>query len=110
MLKVKGSIWIENNDGAFIGNGRILLLERIKKYGSITVAAKSMRMSYRQAWELVSSMNRQSGKALVETFSGGAGGGGAKVTKEGERFIESYRGLQDRFHKFNEEESKKLSY
>lgn len=110
MLKIKGSIWIENNNEAFIGSGRILLLERIKKFGSITLAAKSIKMSYRQAWELINSMNKQSKYPLVETSSGGAGGGGTKITKAGEETIQQFRSLQERFHKFNEEETKKLKF
>ena len=108
MYKVKGSIWVEKDDGAFIGAGRVKLLEGIKKYGSITVTAKSMKMSYRQAWELIDSMNKQSKKPLVETTSGGKGGGGTKITKEGERIIDLYKNLNDRFYKFNQEESNKL--
>lgn len=33
MYKVKGSIWIENNNGTFMGYGRAQLLEGIKRYG-----------------------------------------------------------------------------
>ncbi|MBI2272056.1 MAG: LysR family transcriptional regulator [Bacteroidetes bacterium] len=108
MFAVKGSIWIESNKGAFIGMGRIILLEKIKEHGSITVAAKSMKMSYRQAWELVDSMNKLSKYPLVIKSSGGTGGGGTKVTKEGEKIIDLFTDLNKRFHKFNEEESKKL--
>lgn len=110
MYKIKGSIWIENNDEAFIGSGRILLLERIKKFGSITMAAQSIKMSYRQAWELINSMNKQSKYPLVETTSGGVGGGGTKITKAGEEMINQFRSLQDRFHEFNDGESKKLNF
>lgn len=110
MYKIKGSIWIENDNGAFVGSGRILLLEKIKKMGSITVAAKSMKMSYRHAWELINSMNKQAKYPLVETTSGGAGGGGTKITKEGEEAIRFYRDLEEKFHKFNEEESKKIKF
>jgi molybdate transport system regulatory protein len=108
MYVIKGNIWIENNDIAFIGVGRVMLLERIKEYGSITVAAKSMKMSYRQAWELVDSMNKQSKKPLVETVSGGAGGGGSKITKEAEKAINLFKNLNERFHQFNEQETKKI--
>ena len=31
MYKVKGSIWVEKDNGAFIGAGRVKLLEGIKK-------------------------------------------------------------------------------
>lgn len=108
MYTVKGSIWIESENGTFIGIGRIMLLERIKKYGSITVAAKSMKMSYRHAWELIDSMNKQAKKALIETASGGIGGGGTLVTNEGDRIIKEFWKLHERFIKFSEKESNKL--
>lgn len=108
MYKIKGTVWIEGENGAFIGAGRVMLLEKVKEFGSITEASKSMKMSYRQAWELINSMNKQSKSPLVVTTSGGIGGGGSKVTKEGEKSIEFFRDLQERFHKFNEEESKRI--
>ena len=108
MYKIKGNIWIEGDSGAFIGLGRVVLLEGIKKHGSITSAAKAMKMSYRQAWELVSSMNKQARKVLVETVSGGAGGGGTKITPEGEKAIKLFRDLNKRFVEFSEKESKDL--
>ena len=99
-----GRIWIEGKDGAFLGRGRIELLERIRQYGSITEAAKSLGMSYRHAWELVDSMTRQSRTPLVETATGGKGGGGARVTDAGEQAIAYFRKLDEKFRKFLEKE------
>ena len=99
-----GRIWIEGKDGAFLGRGRIELLELIRQYGSITEAAKSLGMSYRHAWELVDSMTRQSRTPLVETATGGKGGGGARVTDAGEQAIAYFRKLDERFRKFLEKE------
>ena len=107
-MKVMGNIWIEGKHGAFIGVGRMKLLERIKEHGSITVAARSMKMSYRQAWELVDSMNRESSKPLVVTAAGGIGGGGTVVTTEGEKAIKHYKQLFARFEKFTDKETTKL--
>jgi len=98
--KVKGRIWIETEKGAYFGSGRITLLERIKEFGSITVAAKSMKMSYRQAWEQVESMNKQVEKPLVIKNSGGLGGGGTQLTKEGERVISLYNNVSEQFLEF----------
>jgi molybdate transport system regulatory protein len=53
--ELKGRLWIEGKDGTFHGYGRVMLLERIRQYGSNTEAAKSMNMLYRHAWELVES-------------------------------------------------------
>lgn len=98
--KVKGRIWIETEKGAYFGSGRITLLERIKEFGSITVAAKSMKMSYRQAWEQVESMNKQVEKPLVIKNSGGLGGGGTQLTKEGEKVIDLYNNVSEQFLEF----------
>ena len=108
MYKVKGNIWIEGEKGAFIGVGRMKLLERVNKLGSITKAARSMKMSYRQAWELIDSMNRQSKKSLIKTSVGGVGGGGTIVTREGEKIINCYKDLLDRFKMFSSKETENL--
>jgi len=88
---VRGHIWIEGPEGVFIGWGRVNLLEQIRKNGSITKAAKSMKMAYRHAWDLVDSMNRQSRHPFVQVVAGGKGGGGARVTEEGDRAIRIFR-------------------
>ncbi|HWR57877.1 MAG TPA: ModE family transcriptional regulator [Thermodesulfovibrionales bacterium] len=105
----KGRIWIDGKEGTFLGYGRIVLLERIKKYGSITRAAKSMEMSYRHAWELVDSMNRQAPKPFVETAAGGKGGGGTILTEEGEKAVSLFWKFYGDFQDFLKHEEKNLS-
>jgi len=102
-----GRIWIDGDEGTFLGYGRIVLLERIREHGSITKAAKSMAMSYRHAWELVDSMNRQSPKPLVEAATGGKDGGGAYLTKEGERAIVLFWELYADFQTYIKMQQKK---
>jgi molybdate transport system regulatory protein len=41
--KVKSRIWIEGEEGMFLGNGRVKLLKAIDETGSLTKAAKSMK-------------------------------------------------------------------
>lgn len=91
-----------------MGYGRIILLERIRECGSITKAAKSMEMSYRNAWELVDSMNKQSSRQLVETATGGSGGGGAILTDEGEKAIKLFWEFHEDFQNFLRREENKL--
>lgn len=107
-LKVTGRVWIETPKGTFAGAGRIALLERIKEYGSITDAAKSMKMSYRQAWEQIDAMNKQTEHPLVIKVSGGAGGGGSIITREGEKVIKMYNQLVKNFDAFVKKEEKKI--
>ena len=105
---VRGRVWIDGPEGTFIGNGRAVLLERIIEHGSITRAAKSMDMAYRHAWDLVDSMNRQSKEPFVEVVTGGKGGGGARVTKTGERAIKTFWLFHKALQAFLAREQKKL--
>ena len=104
----RGRIWIDGKEGTFLGYGRIVLLERIREHGSITKAAKSMEMSYRNAWELVDSMNTQASRPLVEAATGGSGGGGAILTDEGEKAIKLFWEFHEDFQNFLMHEEQKL--
>tara|TARA_B100000315_G_scaffold150307_1_gene139002 strand:- start:10779 stop:11201 length:423 start_codon:yes stop_codon:yes gene_type:complete len=106
---INGRIWISEKEETFLGYGRVVLLERIKDYGSITKAAKSMGMSYRNAWELVASMNKLSEKPLVDRFTGGKGGGGTILTKHGEKAITLFWKLRSDLLSFFEKRKKELS-
>jgi molybdate transport system regulatory protein len=96
-FRMAGRIWVEMDGEIFLGWGRITLLERIRETGSISKAARSMGMGYRHAWALVDEMNRRSPVPLVAKATGGAGGGGSRVTEEGERAIEGFRSLVEDF-------------
>jgi molybdate transport system regulatory protein len=106
--KLCSRIWIESADGPFLGEGRIALLKHIKRYGSIVKAAKALKMSYRQAWQLVEDMNRISGKPLVERVTGGKGGGGTKLTAAGENAIDVFEKLDRRVKDLLKKESAAL--
>lgn len=106
---VRGRFWIASDEGTFLGTGRVILLERIKEHGSISAAARSMKMSYRQAWQLVHSMNTHSNNPLVNSSTGGKGGGGASLTETGERAIALFRELEKDMHAFMEQRSAEIA-
>jgi molybdate transport system regulatory protein len=80
--------------GGRIGPGKIALLEAISDAGSISGAARKMKMSYRKAWLLVEDMNLMLGQPVVETATGGGGGGGATLTAIGEQVIAIYHAIE----------------
>ncbi len=77
-----------------IGPGRADLLEAVSRSGSISAAARAMGMSYRRAWLLVEAMNSAFREPLVETLTGGEGGGGAHITDLGREVLRRYRAME----------------
>ena len=90
-IEINNRIWIEKDGLAFLGNGRISLLESIHEEGSINKAAKSLGMSYKRAWHMVDAMNTLSDEPLVERLTGGSGGGGTHLTLKGQQIIKEFR-------------------
>lgn len=69
---------------------RIALLKQIEQTGSISQGAKNAGISYKSAWDAINEMNQLSEHTLVERATGGKGGGGAIVTRYGQRLIQLY--------------------
>jgi molybdate transport system regulatory protein len=74
-----------------MGPGKADLLQAIGETGSISAAARRMKMSYRRAWLLVDTMNQCFDGPLVETATGGNHGGGAQITELGKEVLRRYR-------------------
>jgi molybdate transport system regulatory protein len=70
-----------------LGPGKLLLLENIDKYGSISAAGRAMNMSYRQAWSLVDQLNQAFKEPVVTSQTGGKSGGGAALTEFGKLLV-----------------------
>jgi len=78
-----------------LGPGKADLLRAIDDTGSISGAARRMRMSYRRAWLLVHTMNECFQSPLVEAEKGGSAGGGAKLTPRGREVLRLYQEVVD---------------
>lgn len=85
---------IKQGDEIAMGPGKADLLDAIASTGSISAAARSMKMSYRRAWLLVEVMNRNFREPLVRSAAGGPQGGGASVTEAGLLLLERYRAME----------------
>ena len=77
-----------------LGPGKIALLEAVQASGSISDAARKLKMSYCRAWLLVSSLNGAFDEPVTVAATGGKGGGGARVTVFGADLIAAYRALE----------------
>lgn len=87
---VKLSIRLDLPDGSRFGPGKASLLVAIQQTGSISGAATSLSMSYPRALRLVSEMNTQFKKPLIDKYQGGISRGGATLTDYGKKALELY--------------------
>lgn len=94
-IQILSRIWLTKGGKNYLGNGRIELLKHIQKEGSLLKASKKMFMSYKAAWDNLHQIKDLGGEELVISSSGGRGGGGTKLTPEGERAIEVFERLEN---------------
>src|SRR3954451_10521479 len=98
-LAIRSKIWIERGDNVVLSEWRVGLLEAIEAHGSLSRAAESLAVPYRTAWERVKSMEAELGVRLLESESGGASGGGSRLTPEARdlctRFRHVSNGIQE---------------
>jgi molybdate transport system regulatory protein len=78
-----------------IGPVQAALLEAIRVTGSISAAQRQIGASYPHAWKLVAAMNDVFAPPLVEPIRGGARGGGAVLTEQGRKVLDSFRRLEN---------------
>ncbi len=81
-------------DAITFGPGKIGLLRKVGEGHSISSAARALGMTYKRAWALVDTLNQGFGKPVVETSTGGKGGGGARLTPLGEELVAHYLALE----------------
>jgi len=88
------TIRIDISDDAWIGHGKIELLEAIADCGSISAAGRAMNMSYKRAWDLVEETNQIFGRDVVQRQVGGKHGGSTALTDFGKELIKRYRRIE----------------
>jgi molybdate transport system regulatory protein len=82
------------DDEVALGPGKADLLAGIAEHGSLVDAAADLGMSYMRAWKLVGIMNACFREPLVKLRRGGAGHGGAELTREGKAVLELYQRME----------------
>lgn len=101
-IELGGAVWMTVGGENLAGTSRMALLAQIAQSGSITQAAKAVKMSYKAAWDAIDTMNNLAGEPLVERVvggkGGGKGGGGTVLTRRGLQLVENFR-LIEREHR-----------
>ena len=93
-FSLESNLLLKKNTEDFLSLKRILLLENITIYGSISEAAKVSGISYKTAWSWIEKMNALAPKPLVQKISGGKGGGGTIVTAYAKELICLYEEVE----------------
>lgn len=83
---------------AALGPGRVQLLELIGETGSLRSAAAGMGMAYMTAWMHVRTLNRRFRSPVVVAKRGGKAGGGAVLTKMGQKVVALYHRMEAQSH------------
>ncbi|MGC9081289.1 TOBE domain-containing protein [Sulfurihydrogenibium sp.] len=106
--KVVAEVYLDVDKKGYLGKGRVLLLELIDKYGSISKAAKELGMSYKAAWDMIDAINNLSPYPVVESKSGGKGGGKTVLTEYGKKLIRDYKLIENLINKISQEITENL--
>jgi len=99
MIEVECHISIKKNGTCFLGPIKTDLLREIKQIGSLSGAAKKLKISYQHAWTMIDDMNNAAPEPLVLKQRGGANGGGAEISGYGEKILAEYYIIQDQIQK-----------
>ncbi|MHB0819175.1 TOBE domain-containing protein [Stutzerimonas stutzeri] len=108
-IELQGSVWLTVAGEKLGGEQRIALLAKIAECGSITQAAKAIKMSYKAAWDAIDAMNNLAGEPLMERVAGGKGGGGTRLTRRGEQLVENFRLIEREHLRFVEQLSRQAT-
>jgi molybdate transport system regulatory protein len=94
MADISVSFRVDFSPECAVGPGKIALLEHIGSTGSLSEAARRLKMSYRRAWLLLEDLNTSFQQPVAELSVGGRGGGGASLTSFGTDLVTAYRSLE----------------
>ena len=81
-------------DEKCFGPGVATLLSLVQQHHSLRAASMSISMAYSKAWTIIKNAERELGFALLTSTTGGKSGGGAVLTEEAERLLESYKAYE----------------
>ena len=89
--RVRSKVWVERGQQVVLSEWRVELLEAVRRTGSPARAAESLGGPYRTAWDRIKETEDRLGRRLLEAESGGADGGGSRLTDEARDLVRRFR-------------------
>lgn len=71
-IKPVYNVWLSKDDGKYFGPGVAMLIEGVKRTGSLSSAAKEIGMAYSKAWRIIKRSEELTGCKLLLSRTGGA--------------------------------------
>ena len=90
-MEPRVNLWIELDNQVVLSRWRVELLLAVDETGSISGAAERLGVPYRRAWEKIHEMEQRLGVALLDTQTGGPGGGGARLTPNAQDYVARFQ-------------------
>jgi len=84
-------VWVERDGAVLLSEWRVALLEAVAATGSLARAADRLGVPYRTAWDRIRETEEHLGIRLLVTESGGAEGGGSRLTPEASDLIARFQ-------------------
>ena len=88
---------IDFDGHSHVGAATISLLEAIAASGSLSQAARDLKISYRHAWMLLDGLKATFEQPVTVAKKGGRDGGGVVLTRLGQSLVQGYRALEKEF-------------
>jgi molybdate transport repressor ModE-like protein len=94
-MRPRVKLWIETEDGQVaLSEWRVMLLRAVAEHGSLVAAARALGVPHRTAWQRIQEMEATLHVQLLETVSGGIGGGRSRLSPAANEFIRKYETLR----------------
>lgn len=88
---MRTKVWVERGDNVLLSEWRITLLEAVAETGSLAAAAARIGVPYRTAWDRIKETEARLDIRLLASESGGAEGGGSRLTVEATDLVARFR-------------------
>ena len=94
-------------DSPSFGPGVIRILELVQENGSLSESYRAMGLSSSKGWRIIKRAEEDLGFDLLESFSGGKGGGQSRLSERGRELLNNYNNFSKELNELSRELFKK---